>query len=72
MTACTVPATGIMNSMPERARSAKIVPELILFTYAFVSVFNIFEVRLRNPVYKADGQLVHFHWIPDQGVKECP
>jgi len=48
LTACTGATLGTRRSMLENARSARIVPELIFFVYAFVSVFIIFEIRGPN------------------------
>jgi hypothetical protein len=51
--------TGTRKRRPEIARSARIVPELNFFTYAFVSVFNIFEPTGLNRLYKGNGRIVH-------------
>jgi hypothetical protein len=44
-----------------------ISPELSFFSYAFVSVFNIFRTTGPNRVYKRDGRVVHFRG----GSPEC-
>jgi hypothetical protein len=55
LVACAGTAMGTKNSMPERASNARIVPELNFVTYAFVCVFNIFDLRGLARVFRDDG-----------------
>jgi hypothetical protein len=57
--ALTVVIAGTRKKSPDTSSSARIVPELNFFTYAFVSVFNIFVLEGLKGVFKADGQIVY-------------
>ncbi len=61
---------GTMTRIPESARSARIVPELIFVTYALVCVYIVFGRRGPNGVYKGNGQIVYFGFLePRAGMK---
>jgi hypothetical protein len=49
-----------MIDIAERMSSDATSPELSFFSYAFVSVFNIFKESTPGCLYKEDGRNVHF------------
>ena len=46
---------GKKSRRPDRARIARIVPELNFVRYAFVGVFIIFRGSVLNRLFKGDG-----------------